>query len=416
MRGAKCALSRTAMMRWVRSMLGRMRRLVVAVGWRFYADNCLLQASALAYVSLLSLVPLFALMFAVLKGLGVQRRLEPFLLSRLALDHDVASRIVGYIDQTNVRTLGALGAVGLVFTALSVLGSVEASFNLIWRVRQSRTWWRKLTDYLGTVLLTPLLLLTAVALTSSLQDQALLQLMLRTQYVGGVAVELLRVTPIVINAVALAILYAVMPNRHPYVPGILLGAMVAGCLWQIAQWAYVTIGVRMVTYNAIYGTLSQLPVTLVWFYVSWTIILGGAELAAVHEFGPDIALHRQSASRWAVALHLLARAADRFHGPGGGIDPRATAKELRVETDMVMEVIETLRNAGFLAAVDDGQQSYVLARDPRTIVLAEVDTLLEVGLVPAGCDPRVKTWIAKFAGQRDGSPQRLSDVLGEAES
>jgi DNA-binding IscR family transcriptional regulator len=75
-----------------------------------------------------------------------------------------------------------------------------------------------------------------------------------------------------------------------------------------------------------------------------------------------------------------------------------------------------LRNAGFLAAVDDGQQSYVLARDPRAILLAEVDALLEVGLVPAGCDPRVKTWLAESARQRDGRPQRLSDVLGEPEA
>jgi membrane protein len=399
----------------VRSMLGQGRRLVVAAGGRFYADNCLLQASALAYVSLLSLVPLFALMFAVLKGLGVQRRLEPFLLSRLALDHEVVGRIIGYIDHTNVGTLGALGAVGLVFTALSVLGSVEASFNLIWRVRRSRLWWRKVTDYLSTVLLTPLLLLAAVALTSSLQNQTLLQLVLHTQYVGGAVTQLLQVTPFVINAVALAILYAVMPNRRPYVPGILLGAGVAGCLWQIAQWAYVTIGVRMVTYNAIYGTLSQLPITLVWFYVSWAIVLAGAELAAVHEFGPDITLQRQPASRRAVALHLLAQAADRFRGPGGGIDPRVTATELGLEADMVMEVVEALRTAGFLAAVDDDRQSYVLARDPRTILLAEVDALLEVGLIPAGCDPRVKGWIAKPAGQRDGRPQRLSDVLRESE-
>ena len=402
----------------VRSTLGRMQRFAVAVARRFYTDNCLLHAAALAYMSLLSLVPLFALMFAALKGLGVQRRLEPFLLSRLALDHDVASRIIGYIDRTNVRTLGALGAVGLVLTALSVLSSVEASFNYIWRVRRGRTWWRKLTDYLGTVLLTPFLLLTAVVMTSSLQDRALLQLMLHTEYVGGVMVAMLRVTPIVINAAALAILYAVMPNRRPRVGGIFLGAAVAGCLWQVVQWAYVTTGVRMVTYNAIYGTLSQLPVTLIWFYVSWAIILAGAELAAVTEFGPEVALGRQSASRWAIALHLLARAADHFRGRGDGIDPLAIARQLRLEADTVMEVIEALGKAGFLAAVGEGEMLYILARDPRKIDLAEVNALVDVGGAPAGCDSRVKAWIADLAAQRrDGWPQRrLSDLLGEVES
>jgi membrane protein len=400
------------------NVLARTRRFIAAVGWRFYADNCLLHASALAYVSLLSLVPLFALMFAALKGLGVQRRLEPFLLSRLALDHDVVSRIIGYIDRTNVRTLGALGAVGLVFTALSVLGSVEASFNHIWRVRQSRTWSRKLTDYLATVLLTPFLLLATVAITSSLRNQALLQLVLHTHYVGGMVVELLRLAPFVINAVALAILYAVMPNRRPYVPGILFGAAVAGCLWQVAQWAYVTIGVRLVTHNAIYGTLSQLPVTLVWLYVSWAIILAGAQLGAVREFGVEAAVHGQSASRWAVALHLLVRAADYFRGLGEGIDVLAAARELRLEVNVVMEVSESLRKAGFLALVDDGQPSYVLARDPRTIDLAAVDALVDVGFVPAGCDLRVKGWIAGFGVQRGDEPRqrRLADLLGETGS
>jgi membrane protein len=246
----------------------------------------------------------------------------------------------------------------------------------------------------------------------------LLQLVLHTQYVGGLVVELLRLAPFVINAVALAILYAVMPNRRPYVPGILLGAAVAGCLWQVAQWAYVTIGVRLVTHNAIYGTLSQLPVTLVWLYVSWAIILAGAQLAAVHEFGAEVAVHGQSASRWAVALHLLARAADYFHGRGEGIDALAIAKELRLEVDVVMEVIDALRNAGILAAVDDGQPSYVLARDPRRIDLAAVDALVDVGFAPAGCDSRVKAWIAHPGAQRedDRRQRRLADLLGETES
>ena len=89
---------------------------LAAVGRRFYADNCLRHASALAYTTLLSLVPLLALMFSILKGLGVQRRLEPILLSRLALDQTVVDQIIGFIDNTNVGTLGALGAAALVLT------------------------------------------------------------------------------------------------------------------------------------------------------------------------------------------------------------------------------------------------------------------------------------------------------------
>ena len=109
-----------------------MRRLwlyLVAGGWRFYADRCFMRASALAYASLLSLVPVLAVMFAVLKGLGVQRRLEPLLLSRLALHADTTQAIIGYIDATNFRTLGAFGAVALLLTVYGLLGSIEASFK-----------------------------------------------------------------------------------------------------------------------------------------------------------------------------------------------------------------------------------------------------------------------------------------------
>ena len=120
--------------------LARLWRTLAAYGAaavrRFLADQCLMRASALAYISLLSIVPLLALMFAVLKGLGVQHRLEPLLLSRLSLDQETSDLIIGYIDRTNVSTLGALGAATLVLTVVSVLGNVQTSFNAIWRVRR----------------------------------------------------------------------------------------------------------------------------------------------------------------------------------------------------------------------------------------------------------------------------------------
>src|SRR6478672_7607883 len=119
--------------------------IIGAVTQRFYDDQCLMRASALAYTSLLSMVPLLALMFAVLKGLGVQHRLEPFLLSRLSLSPETTELIISYIDRTNVSTLGALGAATLILTVISVLGTIEGSFNHIWRVTRQRSLWRQVT-------------------------------------------------------------------------------------------------------------------------------------------------------------------------------------------------------------------------------------------------------------------------------
>jgi membrane protein len=405
------------LMRRVQHAVVRLLRFVVAAVWRFHSDACLLHASALAYVSLLSLVPLFAVMFAVLKGLGVQRRIEPLLLSRLALDPAVADRIVTYIDRTNVGTLGALGAAVLVVTVISVLGNIEASFNHIWRVRQGRTWWRKVTDYLSTVLVTPFLLLAAVAITSSLQEQALLRLVLNTEYVGDAVLQVLRLAPLVMNAAALAILYAIMPNRRPYVPGILVGAVTAGCAWQVVQSAYVRLQIGMARYNAIYGALSQLPVMLVWLYVSWVVVLAGAVLAAECEFGAGgIAASAAPTSRWAIALHVLLQAMERFRSQGGGIDVRAIARGLRLEGDIVAQVAETLQEGGLLVAVDGQPSCYLLARDPHTVSLAELDGLMDADTPPAGCDPRVTALINDTTAERRHSWQHrfLADLFDDA--
>jgi membrane protein len=397
------------------NLLWRLYRFVLAVVRRFYEDRCLLHASALTYTSLLSLVPLLALMFAVLKGLGVQRRLEPLLLSRLALSTEATQRIMIYIDRTNVGTLGALGAVALLGTVISVLGSVEASFNHIWRVRHSRSWWRKATDYLGTLLLTPFLLLAAVAITSSLHEQSLLHWMLHTEYVREAVLKLLRLAPFAINAVALAILYSVMPNRRPYVPAIAVGAFTAGCVWQLVQWSYVTLQVGVARYNAIYGALSQLPIILVWLYVSWAVVLGGAELAAAWEFGPeDVEYPLPALARWAIALHVLVRAADAFRD-GATIVLAPLARELRIDRATVIDIAEQLRHAGLLAAVNEAPDRYVLGREPATIDLAMVDGLVDGARIPEGCDRRVSAVLEALTDERRAKLRRrhLADLLGD---
>jgi YihY family inner membrane protein len=215
--------------------------IVVATVKRFYADRGLEAAAALTYTSLLSLVPLLALMFAVLKGLGAQHRLEPLLLSKLSLDPEVTARLLEWIDHTNVGTLGALGAVFLIFTVISVLGSIESIFNVVWRVRHGRSWWRKVTDYVSVVLLIPFLLLFAVGLTSALREQAILRALLSVEVVHGVVLFVLGLAPIAMNVVALGILYAVMPNRRPHAKSIVIAALLAGCVWQVVQNGYVSL-------------------------------------------------------------------------------------------------------------------------------------------------------------------------------
>jgi membrane protein len=389
-------------------------RFLRATAERFYADKCLLWSTALAYTTLLSLVPLLALMFAVLKGLDVQERLEPILLLKLGMSSDVTAKIMSYIDHTNFRTLGALGGVTLIVTVLSLFGQIENAFNHIWRVRAGRVWYRKLTDYVSVVLLAPLLLVTTVTLTSTMENQKLLHVFLQTEYVGDAVLAALRLAPIVVNVVGIGLLYAVLPNRRPDFGGLALGAVVAGCAWQGIQWAYVAFQVGVARYNAIYGALSQLPLTLVWIYFSWAVVLLGAEVAAVWERGSDGRGGGQEAGPWEIALEMLAAAAEAFGGAGGGIDPRAIARRLGVAVERVEAVGDALAGGGLLAPVEGPRLTWVLARTPAAIDLAGVEALVGPPAPPARGDERVASALRDLRErQRESLRGRtLADVLG----
>lgn len=392
--------------------LGLIPRFVVAVVKRFFADNCLLHASALAYTSLLSLVPLLALMFSVLKGLGVQRRLEPLLLSRLALTPETTDLIISYIDATNVATLGALGAALLIVTVISVLGAVESSLNHIWRVHEGRTYWRMVTDYLSAFLLAPMLLLAAVAVMTTAQERSILQWLLQEDFFSSAFLLFTKLAPVFVNALAIGVLYTLMPNRRANPPAIIFGALVAGLAWYAVQASYVALQVGVAGYSAIYGALAQLPVTLVWIYVSWAVVLAGAEVAAVYEFGiGSVGLTDQPGLRWPIAVHVLLRAAEAFHRNSAPVKVAPLARELEVETDIVARVIERLRATGFLVAADDN--GFVLGRDPATINLNTIDEMIDPAAMPAGVDTRVEALIRHLNETRamGEKPPRLADLL-----
>ena len=376
-------------------------RFLYAIGLRFYADGCLIHASALAYTTLLSLVPLLALMFAVLKGLGARGRLEHWLLTQLGLSADVTERIIGFVAETNAGTLTTLGVVALLFTAISVLGNVEASLNHIWRVRTGRVWWRKLSDYLSVVLLTPFLLLAGFGATSFLAEQEMLKGLLDNEVLGEAWAQGLRLIPYGFNVLALAIVYTVMPNRRPDFRAIAIAAVVAGISWQLVQVGYVQLQIGVARANLVYGALAQLPVTLVWVYLSWTIVLAGAEVAALLEFGLDAAeLEEEPPGPWHVALQVLVRAAEAFEGRRGSVEPRTLAREIQVPGGVVDAVADRLEEAGYLATLAGSRRRLVLACRPEEIELGAVSVCVEAPLAARSWDPRVGATLQRTRDER----------------
>jgi membrane protein len=257
----------------------------------FKRERCVEKAAALAYSSLLALVPLLAIMFALLKGLGVHNTMEPLLLKYLASGSDeVVSNVLGYINNTNFGSLGAVGLITLLFTVLFLLSNIEKAFNSLWQVHENRSWFRKFADYFSVITFGPLFLLAAISISSSLRSQTLVQWILEQPWLGEAVIMALEITPFVVIWAAFIFLYLFMPNTKVNFSAAAVGGVTAGTLWLISQWGYVSFQIGVGKYNAIYGTMAALPVFMLWMYIAWMIVLAGGALSRAWQGRDTLAL------------------------------------------------------------------------------------------------------------------------------
>ena len=251
---------------------------------RFFLHFCIQWGACLAYYTLIGLVPLLTALFALIKGVGFHREVTPYVMNTIgAGSPQIAKQIVAFIDQTNLRAVGVLSAIGAILAVLAIMGNAELCFNRIWGGVRGRSVHHKLRSYLKVVVVAPLLLLLALALTAVLQPGTRLHLFLDAWYLGDIVLIALRVLPYALLWLSFTLLYTGLPNTEVRLRSAVFGAVVAGTLWQFAQWTYVTFVIRMVRYSAVYGTLWQIPILLAWLYVAWCVILFGAEVTRAHQ-------------------------------------------------------------------------------------------------------------------------------------
>jgi membrane protein len=266
----------------------QLRILLLAVR-RFNLDKCELRASALTFYSLLSIVPVLAMAFAVAKGFGVEKVLGEQLMTKLEGQEEVAEKIIGFaqsmLENTKGGAIAGVGIVVLFWTVIKVLGNIEQSFNDIWGVKAPRTMGRKLADYLSVMMIFPVLMILASSITVLLTTQ--LSLMLeRLSFLGYLAdalIFLIRILPYGVLWLAFTFIYVFMPNTKVELKSALWGGILAGTIYQLVQLAYITFQIGVSKYGAIYGSFAALPLFLVWLQLSWVIVLLGAEVSFAHQ-------------------------------------------------------------------------------------------------------------------------------------
>jgi membrane protein len=246
---------------------------------KFFDDRCPIFASALSFSTLLSIVPFLAIVFAILKSMDLHTSLTPVILSNVAAgSHEIVSRILHYIHNTRVASLGLAGMVALLLTVLATLDTVEDVFNRICNLDREKAYHHKLRDYLIVIFSIPLLIALSASITTSLQHQDVVRWFLRLPGFGRVLLMLFRLTPYLSIWIALVCLFKFIPNTRISVRNALIGGLLAGTILQIAQWLLIHFQFGVSRYNAVYGTLALLPAFMIWIYTSWVIVLAGMEI------------------------------------------------------------------------------------------------------------------------------------------
>ena len=360
----------------------------------FINNNDLLRASALTFTVALSTVPILALAFSAVKGFGGAERLRPLVEHYLGLGSS-SSQLMGYVENVNAAALGSAGGAFLLVTVISTMGTIEQALNTIFNVPQSRSYFRKFSDYLSVLFTVPFLIVAALGVTAVFSVR-ISEFPFVTQLL-----------PYLFVWAGFFFLYVFFPyTKVKYGPA-LIGSFVTAVLFQLAQWGYVRFQVGAANYHAIYGALATLPIFLVWTYIAWSLILFGAELTAAVQRGdlPPMLAPSSPDFLYSATMHILIRLADRAYRPGDDVTSWTLARELFVGESAIKPILDGLKAGGFVIEADpstsSASQGLFLARQASTIVLADAIKAVAFDQGATDGDPRVDRVLAKMGAMRN---------------
>ncbi|MBW2559106.1 MAG: YihY/virulence factor BrkB family protein [Deltaproteobacteria bacterium] len=357
----------------------------------FAEDKCQLRASALTFYSLISIVPVAAMAFGIAKGFGFEKRLEQQLLEQFQGQEEIIAQVITFAQSLLSNTKGGLiagvGIVVLFWAVIKVLGNIEDSFNDIWGIRETRSLGRKFSDYLSVMLLGPILMILSSSVTVFITTQVTL-IMEKIALLGifsPLISFVLKALPYGIIWVLFTFLYVFMPNTKVNFRSGLLAGIIAGTIYQIVQFGYITFQVGAARYNAIYGSFAALPLFLIWLQLSWLIVLFGAEFSFAHqnvdtyEFEPD-SLQISNSFKRLLSLQITHLLVSNFAEGEKPLTAMQMSHRLEIPIRLVHQILYELGACGIVSdtKTDEYKEpAYQPARDIGTLTIQFVVNALE---------------------------------------
>lgn len=349
----------------------------------FFEDNLMIKASALTYNTLLAIVPILALIIAIGKGFGVQNSIENFVSSIFATNQELLPYIMNfvsnYLDQAHGGLFVGIGIAVLLWSVMSMFRQIENNFNDVWNVKKSRSFIRQFTTYFSLMLLVPVLIVIATSL-SNMIDPYIEYMTQHTEniFLSGVYKVLITLLPFFIYWILFTIIFIIIPNTKVGFMHALFAGIVAGTLFQIFQYLYITGQINLTKYNAVYGSFAFLPLLLFWLQISWVIVLYGAKLSyvsqniAFHNFEKETKHISRRFKDYATII-VLKEIIVRFDNNESPVSDQDIANKYNIPIKLTQDILALLTETNIVRETyieHVNRKTYVPALDTHKITLA----------------------------------------------
>ena len=337
-----------------------------------------LRAMSLVYTTLLSIVPLLAVSFSVLKGFGAHNQLEPALISLLEplgeKGLQVSQQIISFVDNMKVGVLGSVGTLFLIVTVLSLVKKIESAFNFTWRITVTRNIVQRFSNYLSVILIGPLLLFTAAGVTASFHSSAVLDKVSAIEPFGTILLFAGELVPYILTIITFTLIYGLIPNTKVRFMSALYGAIVATILWKLIGALFTAFIVNSTNYTAIYSTFAILIILMIWIYVSWLIVLTGASISYYHQNQDRISdksqVFRLSCRlREKLALTVMQLIANSFNHNERPWTVKTLVKETNISEPALKLILSTLIANKLLTITGGKKQQYLPSQSLENITI-----------------------------------------------
>jgi len=374
-----------------KSILIKQLRIIVLAARGFSNDKVQLQASALTFYSLLSVIPVFAIAFAIAKGFGLDQNLEQELSKNFQSYQEVLNWLLktsrNALDATNGGYIAGVGVIILFWSVMSLLNNIESSFNHIWQIRSSRPWYRKFTDYLTIMLIAPVFLILASSITVFIKTN-LGDFMSKApilDFFKPIIVFLVQFTPYFLWWFTLTLLFIIMPNTKVKFRSAFVAGLVAGTILQLLLWFYFGLQFGISKLSIIYGTFAAIPLFIILLQSIWTVVLLGAEISFAnqnvsrYEFESE-ALNISNYQKRALTIMIMSLIIKNFANGEPSVGAETISVRLKIPVRLVRDIVQDLNAVGLVSMIhsnDNKERLYQPAMDINSLTISFVLSRLD---------------------------------------